>query len=70
MKVVIDRFENDYAVCEKEDGEFLEIHREKIPQNAKEGDVLKFNKDEIVIDYDETRRRKEEIKKKAEDLWI
>jgi len=40
MKVIIDRFEGDYAVCEKEGRTMVDIERNKIPAEAKEGDAL------------------------------
>lgn len=40
MRLVIDRFEGKYAVCELENGEFVDVPEEDIPQEAKEGDVI------------------------------
>jgi hypothetical protein len=36
MKVTIDRFEGEYAVCEKADRTMINIPREKLPAGAKE----------------------------------
>jgi hypothetical protein len=69
MKVVIDRFEGDYAVCEKENREMIDIKRELIPKEAKESDVLHIQDDKIVIDVNETEKRKKEIEELTEDLW-
>lgn len=69
MKVVIDRFEGDYAVCEKENREMIDIKREGIPKEAKEGDVLDIKGDKIIIDVNETERRKKEIEELTKDLW-
>ena len=44
MKVIIDRFEEEYAVCEKEDRKIINIDKNKLPSTVKEGDVL-------IIDY-------------------
>ena len=38
---VIDRFEDNIAVLEA-DGEMVEIPREKLPAEAREGDILNF----------------------------
>ncbi len=63
MKVIIDRFEGKYAVCEKEDLSTIDILKDKLPCNAKQGDVLliddKFEK--IVIDELATKKLKEQI---------
>jgi len=69
MHVVIDRFEEDFAVVELPDGNMLNIKKNKIPSEAKEGDVLIIKNDEILIDREETKRRKSEIEKMMDDLW-
>lgn len=54
MKVIIDKFEGMFAVCEKEDRQMLDIEKFKIPSAAKEGDVLNLVNDRITIDLEET----------------
>lgn len=68
MFAVIDRFEGDYAVCEKDDKEMVNIERGKVPFEAKEGDVLVLG-DRIMIDMKETERRNKAIEKLIKDLW-
>lgn len=70
MRYVIDRFEGDYAVCEDENKEIINIERTKIPSEAKEGDVLVQIENGICLDIDETNRRKENIQRLMDDLWI
>ena len=55
-KLIIDRFEGDYAVCETENLEFVNIPKSALPCDAKEGDVIS-----ILIDKSETEERKEKI---------
>ena len=69
MKVIIDRFEGNFAVCEKEDRQMVDIKKSKIPTTAKEGDVLNIDKDMITIDSVETEKRKKEIEELTKDLW-
>lgn len=69
MKMIIDRFEGKYAVCEMENLEMKDIEISKLPENAKEGDVLIVNGDEIKIDKEETKNRRKKIKKLMDDLW-
>jgi len=69
MKVVIDRFEGDYAVCEKENREMIDIKRDLIPKDAKENDVLDIQGDKIAVDVEETEKRKREIEELTKDLW-
>jgi hypothetical protein len=70
MKVIIDRFEGEYAVCEKEDKTMIDIERSKIPAEAKEGDALLVEDNKIIIDEEETKKREERIKDLTKDLWI
>jgi hypothetical protein len=69
MRVIIDRFEGAYAVCEKENREMINIERTKIPSEAKEGDMLLIEQDSIIIDRAGTEKRKSEIQKLMDDLW-
>lgn len=69
MKVVIDRFEGDFAVCERDDRTMLNINKNKLPANAKEGDVLVIDGDTIKIDSKETSKRKNQVKDLMEKLF-
>lgn len=69
MKVVIDRFEGKFAVCEKENREMINIKTSLLPKNAKEGDVLVVKDNKIIIDVKETNKRKKEIEDLTKDLW-
>ncbi|WP_186429498.1 DUF3006 domain-containing protein [Clostridium sp. BSD9I1] len=66
MKVIIDRFEGDFAVCEKENKAMIDIPKEILPEEAKEGDVLNIN---ISIDTEETENRKKIIEELTKDIW-
>lgn len=65
MRVTVDRFEGDYAVCERDDRKMMNIEKMKLPKGVREGDVLVLDGPKIFIDEEETKRRKEEI----ENLW-
>lgn len=69
MKITIDRFEGDYAICEKDDRSMLDIAKTKIPAAAKEGDVLEVSGNLITIDEKETAKRKEKIEDLTKSLW-
>ena len=69
MRVIIDRFEGDFAVCEKDDRSILNINRRDLPSDAKEGDVLNVDGYKINIDTDETAKRKEMARLLAENVW-
>lgn len=69
MKVIIDRFEGKYAVCQQEDLNMVNIEKSKLPDNAKEGDVLSVFNDAISIDKKETDRLKKQVEKLSKDVW-
>ncbi|SMB90300.1 Protein of unknown function [Desulfonispora thiosulfatigenes DSM 11270] len=69
MKVIIDRFAGNYAICENENREMIDIEKNKLPVEAKEGDVLIIERNNISIDYEETAKRKLAAEKLLDDLW-
>lgn len=70
MKVIIDRFEGNYAVCEKEDRAMINIEISRIPSEAKEGDVLEVYSNNITIDINETEKRKKLIEELAKTYGV
>lgn len=69
MKVIIDRFEGKFAVCQEENMNMVNIDRCRLPEGAEEGDVLIINNDGIIIDKAETERLKRQIEKLSKDIW-
>lgn len=69
MKYTIDRFEGNYAICEKDDRTMIDIQRDKLPPTSKEGDIIIFENGTYRIDIYSTNNRKEHIKKLMDDLW-
>jgi hypothetical protein len=69
MIVIIDRFEGDFAVCEKDDKKMINIEKDKMPFGAKEGDVLNIEGSFIIINKTATAKRKDEIENLTKDLW-
>lgn len=63
MKIIIDRFEGEYAVCELPDGSFVQIPAAVLP-GAHEGDVA-----EIRICGEDTKRRRDVIEEKARRMF-
>lgn len=64
MKWIIDRIENNIAVCELENGEMLDVKISALPKLIKEGDVIK-----LFVDETETNERKERIDKLMNSLF-
>lgn len=69
MEVIVDRFEGDYAVCEKPNRQMIDIRREKLPPNVKEGDVLTIIDNQITINTERRKEREERIRNLMNDLW-
>lgn len=69
MRGVIDRFEENYAVVELDNKDMINIEKNKVPSEAKEGDAVIINNDNIVIDHERTMKLKKEIEELTKDLW-
>lgn len=69
MKVIIDRFEGKFAVCQKEDMSMVNIDRSILPGDAKEGDVLYLDNGNISVNKEETDKLKKAIDKLSKDIW-
>lgn len=46
-KLIIDRFEGTYAVCENSDKSFITIPKYKLPPDCKEGDYITMDSNGI-----------------------
>jgi hypothetical protein len=68
-KLIIDRFEGNFAVCEQDDKKFINILRDKLPQGVKEGHCLIDNDGVYTIDYERYEERKKSIKDKFGKLF-
>lgn len=63
MRIIVDRIEDNYIVIELENGKFINIPKDLIP-DIKEGDVVDIN-----INHEETLKRKKEITQVMNDLF-
>ena len=64
-KYIIDRFEENFVVVEDYNtGKIENIERTNFPKEAKDGDIITVSEDNIItIDKEETKRRREKLKK-------
>ena len=69
-KYTIDRFEEDFAVCEASDQRMVNIPFEDIPEDSKEGDILVFTEGKYVKDKRATSAARRRIKEKMEKLIL
>ena len=67
--IIIDRFEEGFAICEDEDAGFVSILRELLPEDAEEGDVISISEGRYVIDSLSTQKRKKDIEDKFFGLF-
>jgi len=63
MRVIIDRFEGDFAIIEMPNKKFYSLPKSLFP-NAKEGTVIS-----IEIDKIETEKRKAVVEKLMDEVW-
>ena len=70
MRLVIDRFVGMYAVCELENGEFIDVPKEDIPKEAKEGDILIKTDNGYCVDKTSTENKRKEIERKMNRLFM
>lgn len=68
-KMIIDRFDGVYAICEDKDKAFFAIDQTELPAGAKAGDVLVITDDgTLQIDVEETERRRSRMLEKQKKL--
>lgn len=61
MRIIVDRIESEYAVCELEDGSMKDIALSELPSETKEGSVLIFTDGEYINDSETLEELKTEI---------
>ena len=69
MRYIIDRLEEGLAVCENEQKKIITIPRTMLPNEVKEGDILKEEKGSFTLDPESRKKRRKAIRKKLEDLF-
>lgn len=67
-KFIVDRFEEEYAVLEKEEGGTVDVLKSELPE-VREGDVLTYENGIYTVDCEETQKRKELIREKMRKLF-
>ena len=66
---IVDRIEEDYAVCEMENRKMIDIKLTQINGNIKDGDVLVYSDGFYKVDKELTDKRKDEAKNLVEGMW-
>ncbi len=69
-KLIIDRFEGTYAICEMDDKSMVKIPKYRLPLDCKEGDCLIQDSNEMIQkDNEATDRRNKHLKEKLNRLF-
>ncbi len=69
-KLIIDRFEGVFAICEQEDKSFIKVPKYKLPPECKEGQCLITDRDGMYqLDLEETKKREQRITDKMNRLF-
>ena len=69
-KLIIDRFEGTYAICEMDDKSKVKIPKYRLPLDCKEGDCLIQDSNEMIQkDNEATDRRNKHLKEKLNRLF-
>ena len=64
----VDRFEGDFVVLEADDG-MINIPRANTPEMLGEGMVVEYEGDRVLrIDFEETARREDELRRRFERI--
>lgn len=69
MKYIIDRMDQDVAICETQQQTAVTIERRLLPLEAKEGDMIVWVDGSYRIDTDATAERREKMLKKMAGLF-
>ena len=68
-KLIIDRYEGTYTICEDKDQKYFAIETAEMPADAKPGCVIVISDDGVItIDDEETKRRRDRILAKQSKL--
>ena len=67
---VVDRFEENFAICEnRETKEIRKINLKELPENLKEGNVLKLQSNKYELDLEEQQNIEKRIAEKMKNIW-
>lgn len=69
MRYIVDRIENEYAVCEDENKEIVNIPIKELPSNITEKSIIDYIDNQYIINDEEQLKREETIKQKMDSVW-
>lgn len=69
MKYIIDRFEENEVICEDENRNKVIIKKSLLPPRIHEGDIILEDGGKFLIDSEETKERKKQMRRRMMDLF-
>ena len=70
MYYTVDRIEGEYAVIEDGEMNLKNVKLDGLPENIKEGDILKFENNIYVIDTEKTKQVKKNMEERFKKMFI
>ena len=67
--LIVDRIENDFAVCEDENQKMININLEEFTETPKDGDVIELIDGKYITNKEETEKRKKNIEQEFYNLF-
>ncbi|MGN0973500.1 MAG: DUF3006 domain-containing protein [Bacilli bacterium] len=69
MRFIVDRIENEFAVCENENKDIVNIPITELPSNITEKSIIDYIDSQYIINDEEKIKREETIKEKMNSVW-
>jgi len=69
MFYIVDRIEENIIVLQDENGHMINLNKNSVDENVKEGDCLKKENNKFLFDMEETKKRKMRINKLMKGMW-
>ena len=67
--LIVDRIESNFAVCEDENQNMININLEEFTEVPKDGDIIELIDGEYIINKEETEKRKNSIEQEFYNLF-
>ncbi len=70
MYYIVDRIEEDFAVCENsETYDMINIPLSELPEGIREGNCIRLVNDEYIVDEELENQRKKDLDDKINKAW-
>lgn len=68
MRYAVDRFEEEWAVLQDDEGRCRNVERRRLPAGVRQGDVLRETEEGFLPDPEETAHRRERARRLEQRL--